>query len=76
MACQKTFDGFQEIVTSREGLYLHDLPPCTSLLVWTLKSLYRIVIIDPPEVCIQGGAFFPEPTAARLIGSSRVPGAQ
>jgi hypothetical protein len=44
--------------------------------VWTLKSLYRIVIIDPPEVCIQGGAFFPEPTAARLIGSSRVPGAQ
>lgn len=50
------------------------LEPCTSLLVWTQNSLYRMVVMHPPEVFIRGGIFFPEPTAARLLGSSRIPG--
>jgi hypothetical protein len=71
---QNTLGAFVEIVSGGEGVYLCQLPPCTTLLVWTLNSLYRMVIGRPPEVCVQGGAFFPEPTAARLVGSSRFPG--
>ena len=65
---------FLEIVSSGEGVSLCHLAPCTSLLVWTLNSLYRIVTMHPPEMCVQGAVFFPEPTAARLVGSSSVPG--
>lgn len=65
---------FLEIVSSSEGLYLCHLPPCTSLLVSTLNSVYRLVVMHPPDLYVQGGVFFPEPTAARLVGSSRVPG--
>lgn len=74
MARRDTLGGFLEIVTSGEGVYLCHLAPCTSLLVWTLNSLYRMVIMQSPEVCVRGGAFFREATAARLVGSSRVPG--
>lgn len=74
LARRDTLGGFLEIVSSSEGVYLCDLPPCTSLLVWTLNWLYRMVIMQAPEVSVQGGVFFPEPTAARLVGSSRVPG--
>ena len=74
LAHRDTLGGFLETVSSSEGVYLCDLPPCTSLLVWTLNSLYRIVIMQSPDVTVQGGAFFPEPTDARLVGSSRVPG--
>lgn len=74
MARRDTLGGFLEIVSSSAGVYLCDLPPCTSLLVSTLNSLYRMVIMQAPEVSVQGGVFFPEPTAARLVGSSLVPG--
>jgi hypothetical protein len=74
LARRDTLGGFLEIVSTSEGVYLCDLPPCTSLLVCTLNSLYRMVVMDPPELSVQGGAFFPEPTPARLVGSSRVPG--
>jgi hypothetical protein len=66
--------GFLRVVSGGKGLYLCHLPPRTTLLVRTLNSLYRIVITHAPEVCIQGGAFFPEPTSAWVVGSSSVPG--
>lgn len=69
-----TLGGFLEIVSSGVGVDLCHLAPCTSLLVWTLHSQYRMVITHPPEVYVQGGVFFPEPTAARVVGSSGVPG--
>jgi hypothetical protein len=65
--------GFPEIVSGSEGMYLGDLPPCTSLFVWTLNSLYRMVVLQTPEVSVQGGVF-PEPTTARLVGSSPIAG--
>ena len=74
MPRRDTLGGFLEIVSSSDGVYLCHLAPCTSLLVWTLNSQYRMVIMHPPDVCVQGGVFFPEPTAARLVGASRVPG--
>jgi hypothetical protein len=69
-----TRGGFLEIVSSGGGMYLSDLPPCTTLRIWTLHSLYRMVIKQAPEVSVQGGVFFPAPTAARLVGSSWVSG--
>lgn len=74
MARRDSLGGFLEIVRDSEGVYLCHLAPCTSLLVCTLNSLYRMVILPSPEVWVQGGAFFTEPTAARLVGSSAVPG--
>lgn len=73
---QDTVGGFSEVVSEGEGVYLCQFPARTTLLIQTLNSLYRIVITQAPEVCIQGGALFPEPTAACLIGSSSVPGAR
>ena len=74
MARRDPLGGFLDILSSGEGIDLRHLAPCTSLLVWTLNSLYRMVIMHPPEVSVQGGVFFPEPTAARLVGSSRAAG--
>ena len=53
-----------------QGLHLRDLPSLTLLRVWTLNSVYCLVIADAPEVLLQGGPFFPEWTAARLDGAA------
>jgi hypothetical protein len=58
LARRDTLRGFLEIVSNSEGVYLCDLPPCTSLLVWTLNSFYRMVIMQAPEVSVQGEVFF------------------
>ena len=44
----------------------------STLLIRTLNSLYRVVVLEPPRprILIQGGRFFPEPTEARLAGAS------
>lgn len=49
-----------------------ELEAITILLVRTQNTLYRMVVVDPPSprILIQGGRFFPEPTAARFSGSS------
>ena len=51
---------------------LGELDALTTLLVKTLNSLYRVVILEPPRprILIQGGRFFPEPTEALLAGAS------
>ncbi len=53
-----------------EGVHLHQLPPLTTLLVWTRNSLYRIVVTEGSNVYVQGGTFFPDPTSAHLDGAS------
>jgi hypothetical protein len=53
-----------------QGLHLRDLPTLTLLRVWTMNSVYCLVVADAPEVLLQGGPFFPEWTAARLDGAS------
>ena len=59
-----------ELVEGLAGVYLRDLPPFTTLLVRTRNSLYRMVITRWPEVYVQGGDFFPNPTAVYLDGAS------
>jgi hypothetical protein len=65
-----TLDRFGDVVENIEGVHLRHLPPFTTLLVRTMNSLYRVVITQGPEVYVQGGAFFPDPTSAYLDGAS------
>ena len=67
-----TLDGFVSAVHSSEGVRLGDLDALTTVLVKTINTLYRIIVLEPPRstILIQGGAFFPEPTQARLAGAS------
>jgi hypothetical protein len=65
-----TLHAFGALVADIEGVHLHQLPPFTTLLVRTMNSLYRVFITPGPEVYVQGGAFFPDPTAAYIDGAS------
>jgi hypothetical protein len=65
-----TLDRIGDLVNDTAGVHLRDLPPFTTLLVWTMNSVYRVVVTQWPEVYIQGGAFFPDPTSAYLDGAS------
>ena len=65
-----TLDRFCDLADHTAGIRLRELPPFTTLLVETVNSLYRVVITRWPEVYIQGGAFFPDPTSAHIDGSS------
>jgi hypothetical protein len=65
-----TLDRIGDLVDDTAGVRLRDLPPFTTLLVWTMNSVYRVVITQWPEVSIQGGAFFPDSTSASLDGAS------
>jgi hypothetical protein len=63
-------DRIGDLVDDSAGVRLRDLPPFTTLLVWTMNSLYRVIITQWPEVYIQGGAFFPDPAPAYVDGAS------
>jgi hypothetical protein len=53
-----------------EDVQLSQLVPSTTLLVKTINSLYRVVIVEATEVSVQGGAFFRDPEPASLDGYS------
>ena len=67
-----TLDGFTSEAATAPGVALTELDALSTLVVKTLNSLYRVVVLDPPRtrILIQGGEFFPEPTEARLAGST------
>jgi hypothetical protein len=64
-----TLDGFAAVAAGA-GVLLRELEPLTSLIVHTRNSRYHIVVSAGAQILIQGGSFFPEPTPARLDGSS------
>lgn len=65
-----TLDGFVDSVNTADGVCVRDLEPLTTLLVRTCNSRYRITVSSNAAIFVQGGHFFPEPTTARLEGSS------
>jgi hypothetical protein len=65
-----TLDWIGDLVDDTAAVHLRDLPPFTTLLVWTMNSLYRVVVTHWPEVYVQGGTFFPDPTLAFVDGAS------
>jgi hypothetical protein len=52
-----------------ESLHLPDLPPLTTVLVWTMNSMYRLVVTHGDEAYVQGGTHFRTPTPARIHGT-------
>ena len=69
---QCTLDGFTTEVALADGVGLGELEALSTLLIKTLNSLYRVIVLEPPRprILIQGGRFFPELTEARLAGAS------
>jgi hypothetical protein len=67
-----TLDGFAEEVAFTEGINLREAEPLVPILVTTQNSRYRIIPLrwGDSDVLVQGGLFFPEPTEARLAGST------
>lgn len=63
-------NGVVGLVDRIESVHLSELPPLTTVLVWTWNSLYRFIVMDATSVYVQGGARFPDPTSARFDGAS------
>lgn len=55
-----------------DGVQIDQLPDLEMLAVSTVNNLYEIIVISgrTGEIIVRGGRFFPELTAARLVGSS------
>jgi hypothetical protein len=65
-----TLDGFVAATNAGPGVALGAFDPLTSLIVETRNTRYHIIVTRSDEIIIQGGAFFPDPTPARLEGAS------
>ena len=67
-----TLDGFAAEVGFAEGINVREAEPLVPILVTTQNSRYRIIPLRRGDsaVLVQGGQFFPEPTEARLAGST------
>jgi hypothetical protein len=63
-------DRFIDLVDTVDGVHLGQLPPLTTLLVWTWNSRYHLVVTQGSHVYVQGGSFFPNPTSAHVDGAS------
>ena len=64
-----TLDGFVDDVAGAHGIHLREVEPLTTVVVRTHNSCYRILITHDNTAIVRGGAFFPEPTPARIDGS-------
>ena len=62
-------DSVIELAGQLEGVHVSTLAPLTTVLVWTWNSLYRLVVMEDFSVSVQGGALFPQATAAQLDGA-------
>ena len=69
---RSTLDGFATEVAVAGGINVREAEPLVPILVATQNSLYRIIPLrwGNTDVLVQGGQFFPEPTEARLAGST------
>ena len=67
-----TLSGFALEAGCSDGIAIPSLAPGTTLIVQTRHSQYRLIVLDGERhgVLVQGGAFFPEATAAHLQGAS------
>ena len=65
-----TLDGFVTDLAHAPGIYLRNVEPLTTIVVRTDNSCYRILIAHDTTALVRGGAFFPDPTPARIDGSS------
>jgi hypothetical protein len=66
---EATLDGFVNNLADAPGISLREIEPLTTIVVRTHNSCYRILITHDTTAIVRGGAFFPEPTPARIDGS-------
>lgn len=64
-----TLDGFVDGLAATRGVHLRSVEPLTTIVVRTQNSCYRIVVAPDNTAIVRGGAFFPDPTPARIDGS-------
>ena len=67
-----TLDGFALESSGPESVDIESLESGTTLVVQTLYSCYRIVVIDGPRhlVLVRGGKKFPDAVCVRLEGAT------
>jgi hypothetical protein len=65
---EATLDGFVNDLADAPGIALREVEPLTTIVVRTHNSCYRILITHDTTAIVRGGAFFPEPTPARIDG--------
>lgn len=65
-----TLDGFTRIAGDVDGVNIRALEPLTSVLVRTKNSTYQINVRGGTAAIVQGGQFFPTPTAAEVCGAT------
>jgi len=70
LAGASTLDGFTKIAGDAEGVNIRALEPFTSLLVRTRNSTYQISVRGGTAAIVQGGQFFPTPTAVEVCGAT------
>ena len=63
-------NGDHDAMSHPRAVNLNELPPSTTLLVWTWNSLYRVVVTRGCNVTVQGGTFFPDSTFAHVNGAT------
>jgi hypothetical protein len=66
---EATLDGFINDLADAPGISLREVEPLTTIVVRTHNSCYRILIEHDTTAIVRGGAFFPDPTPARIDGS-------
>ena len=67
----QTLDGFAEQSGCRDGLRVTSLHAGDVIHIQTRRSRYRLLILNEPNhVLIAGGAFFPEPVQATVVGAT------
>ena len=66
-----TLESFVLSAAETEGVAIDSLEPGTTIVVHTRNSQYRLVILfEPSEVLVEGGAMFPDATIVRLAGAT------
>jgi hypothetical protein len=57
----------------RDGVQIDTLEELSLVHAWTQNTLYEVVVAcgAPGDVLVHGGRYFPDWTAARLVGSTR-----
>jgi len=65
---EATLDGFVNDLAYAPVIALREVEPLTTIVVRTHNSCYRILITHDTTAIVRGGAFFPEPTPARIDG--------
>ena len=62
-------EGFIDVMNVLDSVHLTELPPMTTLLVWTMNSFYRVVVTDGADVYVQTVI---RPDLVRAIPSARL----